>query len=444
MKSTALSNSGRQLNTALTMFLALVCWAMPMTEAWADDGPPATVLTLDEAIERALAANAELNAARAGLDVARARVLTARAYPNPELTVEGAPSIPDAEEYDYGLGLEQQVSIRGKVAKRVALANDELATESWSVEDRARRIVSAVRESYRRAQVIDRRVGLSRNLAVLNERLVRVARARFHRGEVSELDVHQFDVEFAQRSQEAERLVADRESAVIELSRLLNVSQFDGFALSPDIAGRQTAFPLVPLLEAARTRPDLNALRSEATAAGREEELRVAERWADPTIGIHYRRERTRFDDPVLIDDTSDFVGLQIKIPLPLLYRNEGDIAAALARKSTAEALRESALVNIDREVRDAHQRAGKQLQAIKGLERGIEAAKKGERLAEQAYKEGLIGAVQLIQAQQQRFSVENARLDALEAYYQALSDLEGAVNSPLEDVLAKATKVQP
>jgi outer membrane protein TolC len=64
--------------------------------------------------------------------------------------------------------------------------------------------------------------------------------------------------------------------------------------------------------------------------------------------------------------------------------------------------------------------------------------------LAEQAYQEGLIGAVQLLQTQQQLFAAEDARNDALEAYYEALSDLEGAIDAPLEQALAGSPKVQP
>jgi outer membrane protein TolC len=214
--------------------------------------------------------------------------------------------------------------------------------------------------------------------------------------------------------------------------------------LSHEIAGLQAPIPLAPLLELAHARPDLKALQSEASAAERETALRKAERWADPTIGLHYRHERSRFDEPTVISDDADFVGLQIKVPLPLLYANEGEIAASAARKRVAEARRDSVLVDIDREVRDAHQRATRELAAIRGLERGVKAATTGERLAEQAYQEGLIGAVQLLQTQQQRFAAEDARNDALEAYYEALSDLEGAIDAPLEQALAGSPKVQP
>jgi len=371
-------------------------------------------------------------------------VVAAHAYPNPELSIEGAPSVPDAEEYGYGVGLDQQVPILGKVAKRVALATEELERESWSVKDLARRIAARVRTSYRRTQVTDLRVRLAQHLATLNERLLTIARTRFDRGEVSELDVQQFAVELAQRRYEAERLDSDRESEWLELASLLNVPQSERPTLTDQIAGRRSPFPLQPLLEAARNRPDLMALESEAKAAELERQLRTAERWADPTIGIHYRRERSRFDQPIVLTDTADFVGVQVKIPLPLLYRNEGEIAAASARKRNADAHRSSALVEVDREVRDAHQRAISNLAAIAGLERGIEAASKGQRLAERAYADGLINAVQLMQAQQQRYSAESARLDALEAYYQALSDLERAVDAPIDGVLSNADQVQP
>ena len=131
-------------------------------------------------------------------------------------------------------------------------------------------------------------------------------------------------------------------------------------------------------------------------------------------------------------------IGARITIPFPLRYKNQGEIALAQARGRTARASASAQLLNIDRQVRDAHQRGMAQLEIVKALEQGVEAAEGGRRLAEQAYRQGLINAVQLIQTQQQFFDIRDARLDAIEAYYMALSDLEGAVNAPIEQILGE------
>ena len=79
MWSIKLWSSDRQPAAALTVILAIACLAIPLGLARADDSPAPTLLTLDEAIETALSRNAELGAARASLDIARAQVRAARA-----------------------------------------------------------------------------------------------------------------------------------------------------------------------------------------------------------------------------------------------------------------------------------------------------------------------------------------------------------------------------
>ena len=401
-------------------------------------------LTLEGALATAQANNAELSAAHSNLDVLRAQVVSAGAFPNPELSGNGAPAVPDADEYDYSVGIDQQIPILGKRSKRIAVAGADLERESMLVADLERRIAQQVRGVFRRAQVIDRRAALAKDLAGLNERLFDVASARFRRGEVSELDVRQFEIELAQRRQEAQRLGAERASALLELSRLMNVRYDPALHLAPRLAGIAEPVALAPLLEAAAQRPDLTALTVEAGAAERERTLRLAERWGDPVVGVFYRRERSRFDEPAVIEDTDDFVGIQVRVPLPLLYRNQGETAAAEARKRTAELRRAALELEIDRTVRDAHQRATVQLIAVRELEHTIEAAGRAERLAERAYANGQVSTVQLIQTQQQRFALVDASLDALDAYYQALSELEGAVNAPLEEFAARSSEVRP
>ena len=74
------------------------------------------------------------------------------------------------------MGIEQPIAIRGKISKRVNLATAELERDEWFVRDLERLIAAAVRSSYRSAQVLDQRMQLSRSLADLNERFLKVAR----------------------------------------------------------------------------------------------------------------------------------------------------------------------------------------------------------------------------------------------------------------------------
>jgi cobalt-zinc-cadmium efflux system outer membrane protein len=113
--------------------------------------PASEGLTLDKAVEVALAANPEVMAARTEVKAARGRTLQLRARPEPRLaaSVEGVPlsgAGEDRPEAEFSLGIEQVFEYPGKRALRSeigrlgeSLAEAELARLSLVVAARVKR-----------------------------------------------------------------------------------------------------------------------------------------------------------------------------------------------------------------------------------------------------------------------------------------------------------------
>ena len=392
-------------------------------------------LSLEDALELARQRNPELVIARKRLEVARAAITAAQAFPNPEVILEGEPSL-SGDEYNFSFGVEQRLPLYGRIGKRRSLAEKEYDRDSAGVDDVERRVLGAVRQIYRAAQTLGQRVRVAEEILALNEGLAAIAEARFTKGEVSELDVHQFKIESSRGRQELIELSSRRVTALIALSRELDIPYQRDLRLEDARGVRRDSLPFESLLRVALARSSIRSLRFERSAAERQIAVERAERWNDPSLNLFFRKERTSFAEvggPLVSDE---FLGAELRIPLPLFYGRKGEIAQAAARVEVADASLMAERVLIDREVRDAYQRTLAALKTVEGYGEGIRTAEQAQRLGEQAYAQGLVGAVQLIQVQRQLLEVKEAQLDALDAYNQAISDLEAAVGLSVDQAL--------
>jgi cobalt-zinc-cadmium efflux system outer membrane protein len=425
---------------ALGLFSGIAQAATP-----AEDGPsvtpdstghgfPGRSLSLDDALRLTLERNPELLTARQTLAVSRARLLSARAFPNPVLTMQGGPALAGGD-YRLSMGVDQEVPIGGKIGKREAVAQKEYERDQVMVQDLERRALGATRGSYRAALALNEKLRLARDVVDLNAHLVEVARSRFTRGEVSELDVRQFEVERSLRIQQMRSLASERTSVILDLRRTVGLSLEESLTLSDTLEVPSDSLSMQPFLDAALVRPGVRSLESERQAAEGQLRLERAERWMDPTIGVIYSRERSSFAKPIPMADIDNFLGAAIRLPLPLFYRRDGEMQEAAARAEAAQRAADAERGAAEREVRDAYQRAMVAAETYAGFEEGINAAQEAERLGVDAHAKGLINAVQLFQVQGQSFAVKAARLDAIEAYGRALSDLEEAAGMPAQVV---------
>jgi outer membrane protein, heavy metal efflux system len=404
-----------------------------------DHGLPGSRLTLDDALRLTLERNPEILAARQKLAVSRARLLSAGAFPNPELTMQGEPALTGGD-YRLSMGIDQDVPMGGKIGQRKRVAQKEYDRDEAMVQDLERRISGATRRSYRAVLVLTEKLQLAQEIVDLDAHLAEVARARFAKGEVSELDVRQFEVDRSLRLPQMRSLASERTSALLDLCRALGLPLDESPAISDTLEAPAEPLSIQPLLAAALARPGVRSLESERQAAEGQLRLEKAERWGDPIIGVLYSRERSSFAKPIPMANTDNFLGAAIRLPIPLFYRREGEVQEAVARTEAAGGAVDAERSAAEREVRDAYQRTVAAAETCLGYDDGIRAAGDAGHLAEEAYAKGLVGAVQLFQVHGQLLALKAARLDALEVYGRALSDLEEAAGMSAQTVRHSGT----
>lgn len=389
-------------------------------------------LTLREAVERALAANGELNALRGDKDVARAGTVRADLYPNPVLELEGSTGglTGSSGENSLSVGLSQELLTGGKRAKRLAAAEREAEAVHWQIADRERLLALEVATAHADLLLAEKRLELAKRAVELNGRLLAVARERFAAGDIPELDVNLARVE-ALRSEGA-RIGAEREVWPVR-ARLLTL-----LGLPPGDEARFGDAPAPPPLapdaaeltrRALENRPDLRALESARAASEAQLDLAGAEGVPNVTAGLFYSHERS-LDATDSGDEKSrdNIVGIRLSIPLPFFDRNQAGVREARAKKGSAEVRLAQARAAIAREVEAAAAAAAASEKALALYASEIlPQLEENLKLVQEAYQLGEVGILSVIEEQKKYTEVHDGYLAALAERQGALARLEAA-----------------
>lgn len=415
-------------------------------------------LALREAVTRALQNNLELRAARADTGLAQAQLIGSRLRPNPGLSLQyqttGERS-PGGLEADASVSLTQDLQLWGVRGKRIRAASLELERSRYSAAAAERTLRREVVASYRDLVFQQLRAAILDSLARVNGRIARAAQLAFSQGLGSELDARLS----AASSQQAE---LDRDAALrtfdiqeVQFARLLGDSLTTRYRLADSLPAAGLPFlvhaagvsdrravryevgeaGLDSLIQLALSRrPDLRAAEVDVQAQGAS--LGAARAAAKPTlaIGALYSRARDNFEvtgQPV--SDLDNTFGLGVVIGLPLLNRNQGEIARAQAAQTQAALRVASTRQAVERDVRVAAQQAALAASQIETLQRAILPANQGAlRIAETAFSRGQVNILQVLQVQRAYVESTTALLEATRQFAAAMADLEAAIAGPV------------
>ncbi len=399
------------LAVSTALMLALAAAPASGAEAW----------TLERVVAEALAKSPEVAAARAeeagaeGELAADARWLRE----NPELEVEYGTDAPTQAQGERRLSvaLSQTLEVAGQPGLRAERAEAALAAA------RARR--RAVELSVAR-EVADAAVEWERSVAHarLAEEGLAAARAleeasarRVAAGDSPEGGRNTPARERARAQARAAPARAEVASARAALNRRLG---------RPLTAALSLALaPVAVPAELSGEQPEVVAARAEAEAARAEVALLRRERIPDPTVSLGYERE-TRPEEHATGADlhTGSMLMARISVPLPLWDRNQGELAAARARRAAREAEREGR----EREVEVERVSAREAYEAARTAESALTAALPGvERnlsLVQRAYEAGELGLDALLLSRDRAFAARGEAIDAAAALARARSAL--------------------
>jgi len=373
----------------LALPLLLVLFFPPL--AAAED---ARSYTLNELIDIAVEKNPDAAAFRANLAAARGVVVSEAAYPNPELELTGSrgESLDGTESRDeYSVSIGQPLEWPGKRSFRKKAAKAALEAARYDGEAFMLELRREVKAAFYELLFEKQGVEISaENLKTVNK-LLETVRARVEAGESPGFELVKARVEALKTTKELRKAQKMVVTARTRLNSLLGNALPEGFDIEGRFAVPGRIYDREKLLKTAlENHPAIKRQKKEVESLGYTLKKERRSVIPDVTVSGFFERE---------LDKESYGVGLSV--PLPLWYRQRGEVATARGELARARAELSGAAIEISRAVEEAFGNLEIALEETRVFEEGLlKQAEEALEIAEFSYREGASGLLDYLDAQ--------------------------------------------
>lgn len=298
-------------------------------------GRPPDTWDLDTLTLAAFYFSPELDVARAQASVSEAAIRTAGQRPNPslQLPLGYTTNARDGESpYTFGLGLDIPIETAGKRGYRVAQAQQlsnaarfHVGGVAWQLRSRLRNQLLDLYAATRKAEILQRQVASQQQIAAMLDKRLSVGAASAPEANQAQIALSQSRIAQA----DARKQMQDQRARIaatigVPVSAIASLPiRFDGF----EQIGPSGQYPDIPAdavrRDAILNRADVLAALSDYEASQAALQLEVAKQVPDIHLGPGYT-----------FDKGAHTFGFSISgIALPILNRNQGPIAQAVARR---------------------------------------------------------------------------------------------------------------
>lgn len=397
-----------------------------------------STLTEEEAVKSTMRNNYDLRQAAVSVELAKAQLIQAGLWPNPEgeFSIRSDKYYANEGEGGYGYGLNQPIPISGRTFFQKKAAKLGIERAEWQLKDVKRQVVVEVRKIFYQVTTLQEKEKILSFLVKTNQDLFESVQARLSQAEVSNVDISLSRGELLMVSQELAEVKARLYESRTNLNRLMGQSLNYSFIIVSD----PLAFPSIDLETATQKsleqRPDLKAKELEEKMGSAALTLAKAMQIPDITIGGFYENERGRLDvNDQLISDNDRLIGFKVSMPLPFFDRNQGEIAKTKAEKKGAGIQYEALKAQVAKEVAQAYIRLAASKEIIDSYSNGVrEDVEKSVELMQDAYLQGQVNVFDVVQTQSKLSSIEKAYLDASQNAREAIIDFESAMGAILKN----------
>jgi outer membrane protein, heavy metal efflux system len=389
-------------------------------------------ITLDDAIQMALAHNHTLAAERTTIDQSEAQETTANLRPNPVLLGDAqflpifnwdqfnSTYVDNSAQFDLGISYLFE---RGKKRQhRLAAAKDQTAVTRSTVADNERTLTFQVATLFTNTQLAESALDLAEQDLKSFQNTVDISKERYRAGDISDDDYLKIKLQLLQFQSDASQAKLARVQALSDLRQLLGR---ESVPLDYDVAGPFDYQPLNAKMEdlevkALATRPDLRAAQQGVTFANGQFELAKANGKRDVTAQANYTH--------IAALSTASLFG---QIQLPIFDRNQGEIARTKFAITQAQEQEKAASDQVLTDVEDAYEGLQSNDQIIQLYRSGyLDEAKQDRDISEYAYKRGAASLLDFLDAERSYRATELAYRQSLAAYLLALEQLREAVGT--------------
>lgn len=398
----------------LRVFAALLACLAPLR------AQEARTLSLEESFRLAEKRSSELARRGLGVEEVDARVRELWSAVKPSLSLKGSEFFQDPSAQGGALGSftqkerpEAKVSLRQPLfaGLREFLAVEAAQAQRGSAELEVRRardlLYLDVAGAYLDLLWMRREIGVREAMAAVTKDRVQELKAREKLGRSRHSEVLAAESQLAQlEAQVQDTLRKDR--SFQETMRFLTGLSGE---LSPKEVSLPAEEPVEPFLDAARARPDVEACRRDAQAAGFLEESARRAVWPVAGLDGNYYLRRTGLQGPIKWD-----VLLFAELPLYLGGAVGARTEQARSRRRSSEEALSLALRTAESEVRNAHQDLVSYLSVVRALEKAVALAEANAAAQAEDYRLGLVTNLDVLGSLnalgEMRLRLNSARLD--------------------------------
>ncbi len=390
----------------------------------------ADLLTLEEAVSRALQGNPKLQVFGLEQPIRTALATQAGRKPNPELDLElenfaGSGAVGGLDATEYTLSIGQLMERGGKRARRFETARLQADLADWDYRTVRLDVIGRTGRAFISVLQAQERLQLSERMIEVAGQELEAVKRRIEAGSASPIELTRAEVSLATAELDRTRRLLDLESARNGLAALWG----DAEATFGRAVGALERVPAPPTLESLTGRlennPDLARWRTEQARRRANLSLQQAMGSVDVTARAGIRRFAETGDNAFV---------LGLSLPLAVHDRNRGNIRAAQYGIEQATLAQRAAALDLRVALSASYLQLQTAFTEITTLrEKILPAAQQAMTRAEEAYGRGLFSFTDVLAVRLNYFQLQERYVTSLARYHLRITDLERLVAGPLD-----------
>ncbi|MBV7479342.1 TolC family protein [Pseudomonas sp. PDM31] len=369
-----------------------------------------SILTLDQALQTALAGNPDLAAAQWDIGIAEGDRQQAGLIPNPEVSWEAEDT--RRESRTTTVMISQPLELGGKRGARIDVASRGQDAAAIELELKRNALRADVIQAFSSAQTAQQRLQLSRQSLELAEQGLRVAQGSIQAGKSSPVEGTRAQVQLSQVRLELSRAERDQANAYQQLAQVMGAPLPTAVSVQAAAQGLPVVPPPTRLLQRLNQTAELRLAKMQIDQREASLELEKTQRIPDLTVSVgsqYSEQEKERVN----------VVGLSM--PIPLFNRNQGNVLAAARRSDQARDLRNATELRLRTEIQASLEQWQTANGEVKAFNQSIlPAAQSAVDNATRGFEAGKFGFLEVLDAQR-------TLIDSRTQYIQAVAEATDA-----------------
>ncbi|KAF0249990.1 MAG: outer membrane efflux protein [bacterium] len=277
-------------------------------------------ITLEQLIIQALDNNPEIKMMQRSFDMMQARVLQAKAWPEPMLSLGYLGNIIPIPPFDIQKGdpssarilqFSQEIPFPGKLALKGKMATKEAEAEWWVYQQARLDLIAEVKENYFELWYLNKAINIVSKNRDLLEKFTKITEAKYAVGKGLQQDILKAQVEISKLTEQLTVLEQQREVAASKINNLLYQDLAIGLEITEELNPSEFSHTLAGLNEIALSSSPV--LKMQKRKIDREQynfQLAQKEFYPDFTVSFTYQNR----------PNMPEMYGVNIGVKLPIYF----------------------------------------------------------------------------------------------------------------------------